>query len=374
MIPQRRVHSDVSLMRFLVVLLPALLMLVQSNSVFAQRSERERMKARWRAVRKANEKEIPFRLEFLKRCLAIKKASRDELLDFVDDESDSLAAQAAWELTWRSLLEQEAVLKKEDSNRDKKEEQRQKKDEDKPIDAIQVARFVGFLEGRLHKRIPAWWEYNFMNSQYDPVGDDEYGMWMGFVRNLKESPFYLTSPCFAAPKDIELTYENDVLSMTKGDVTLHIPRLITNEVRQIMSDFMFAEVHDQSLDDPTQLDQDKHVGDKSPIFNFVAHIEKDRYWVGFPDMFATPFTIWCVSCETNEILWRRQTFGGLPGGSGGGKVVHFVSFEADEDRLFVFGSDIMSIYAEAYSKQDGKTLFRFTNVTVFDKNWTPDKD
>src|SRR5262249_17723260 len=97
-----------------------------------------------------------------------------------------------------------------------------------------------------------------------------------------------------------------------------------------------------------------------------ALVTPGRCYVAEHDDVGYPFQLACIDRSTGKVAWRSEVWGIWWGGATG---VHamWVAGTEQGDRIVVFGAGSIGIHVEAFRKDDGTNLFRFSNS--YDMPW-----
>jgi hypothetical protein len=235
-------------------------------------------------------------------------ASARELADMQVAPQDSIAIQAAWQVVNLTVPVQpyEGGLEKA-----------YRPDRDK------LNRFIGFLEGRTHARIPKWWADSLLDARANKRGN-----------------IYFPSVGGDPPKEpmpAGVTKRNNEFVLAVGGDSIVVPaKLITHLLEhKFIPQF------------------ERMSGVFTPKSCYVAIYDDAGY----------PYTVACIDRTAVRVVWKSEGWGSWWGAVQGGVAKSRVSVELQGDRVLVFGvSGIDLIHAEAFRADNGENLWRFSNT------------
>ncbi len=238
--------------------------------------------------------------------------TNDGLKKLQEHSNDTIAIQAAWEEIERSLPR----------NPDK---------EVRP-DRDKLTRFLGFLEGRGRVRAPRWWAEAILDARANGRGHvhagafyEEFGRWFNDPR------------------------------FNEKDKKAVWPRLETSiEEHEIKTVVRVGRSRA-----PIPADLPKKLGVHGFFHSVTALITPSRCYLAAHDGFGYPYQLACVDLPSGKLRWITEVRGSFWGDVGGASM-QFVEVVEQEDRVVAFGIS-MGFHVEAFRKDDGVNLFRFSN-------------
>ncbi len=224
------------------------------------------------------------------------------------DSDDSIAIQAAWEEVRLTVPEEQGP-----------KVYRPKKNK--------LVSFVGFLEARSRSTVPKWWAECVRDARAHRR-DNIYG------GKPTKSPYHNAGLKHVnAPIGTTVKQDGKQCSVHVGDASIALPSELV-----VLSD------------------------DGSLYRNVSATFTKKECFVAIHGDVGYSHVVACIDRESEKIRWKSKAcgccwWGGATGVSIGGGVVTVV---VHEDRVAVFGKS-SGFYAHGFSRDDGKTLFRFSS-------------
>jgi hypothetical protein len=183
--------------------------------------------------------------------------------------------------------------------------------------------FLGFLEGRLRRRIPKWWcdavrDARANNRENVYVPDQDGG-------RLAAIPGTQTP----------VTKNGDRFVLRVGNDAIDLP-----------NDLLAGLVQNGQL---------------SGLANFSAHFTKTNCYVAIHDDVGYPYRLGCVSRSNGKLVWQAEGWGLWWYGFGGAVGKARVTVDVQDDRVLVFWCNL-HVSAEGFRADNGKALFRFANT------------
>jgi hypothetical protein len=217
---------------------------------------------------------------------------------------DGIALRAAWE---------EAILKgkiREDSTKLDRQ--------------VAIARFLGFVEGRLGISLPVWWEEAIHKAGNEGKGHIGPG--------LPKNPYHHVASGrweFDMPNGQSISRTDDSTTISFCDETMSIPKALVDEV----------------------------IGGRMSVL-----IEKDRCFVASHNTLGYSYPLTCLDRKTGKLLWKASVWdwaSRIPGATG--TWYEYVSVVGKNDRVYVIGTGVHNFYIDAFDQKTGKNVFRFAN-------------
>jgi hypothetical protein len=204
----------------------------------------------------------------------------------------------------------------------------------KPLKQEAVERFIGFIEGRLHVPVPAWWEESLSKSK--ATKDDFFGLSLGMSLTKRSSYYQLKwsdkqGRSLSAPSNVSIDgIVNDRIHLVIGDQQLFVPVPSfqprgVSALRLAGGDWLIA------------------------IHSDVPHGQLMR-----------------ISEKAEKQKWSTNTWGEFPRYIRDGAISgHWVTIVTNEKQAFVFGATDDVLYLEGFELDDGKPSFRFSSTYPF---------
>ncbi len=234
----------------------------------------------------------------------LRSATPAELRNMMSEDDSTLALYAAWEAIRRTLP-------------------KTKQPRGSKPDPLALARFAGYVQGRLRVPVPEFWDAALCSVQSNGPGLD----WIHIDENCR---YRRTASGFCGPAHLELERVSDGLRVVSGMTVIRIG----NEM----------------LDKADQRSQD--------AVNLLA--TDDRCYVALHGGECSPYQIACLDRKNNGVVWsstvqatgRSIEWSGPP-------LQHVVSLIVQGETLLVFGAGNQAVYIEGFAASDGKNQFRF---------------
>lgn len=238
-----------------------------------------------------------------------------ELGDLMPTANDSVALRAAWERVLRTLP------------------RTRQKDAVRP-DLLELARFLGFLEGRLKLSAPEWW-HTALNEVRAWDADLMCGPFREdlFPYHATEAglfPAKKEDPLLMAPNGVEIGRSGDSLRLTLGRNAVDI----TESWRE-------ADENDN-------------------IVGISAALDDERWFLTLHGHSTNAYRLTCLNRRNGAMLWKAVVLGAPPNSGTSGHAFHRVQVKVDGDRLLLFGYGTFGVYAEGFEAATGRNLFRFS--------------
>jgi len=183
-------------------------------------------------------------------------------------------------------------------------------------------RFIGFVEGRLHTNLPAWWKKDMEEARV-------YNRRFSFCRKLADWPeCFMTESGYYAPQDTSVNRVGDDWVVSVGTEACVLPHGLM----------------------------------KSPdLFEVItASISAERCYVAIHEASSMPYLIYCIDRKKKEISWKtdawvnhqrsRRRYIGFP----------LLAIKEHKERVFLFGITHYQAYIQCYNRDDGTRIFRFS--------------
>ncbi|TWU11202.1 hypothetical protein CA54_00050 [Symmachiella macrocystis] len=280
----------------------------------------DQLKVRLQAAKKDGDVDV-----FYREYFSTASDTHVEVLTTCSD--DGLALQASWEQLLRSVPH---LLAKRPETKKLK------------LSRIQLARFLGFTNGRLKVNIPTWWDAQLsqmtaikVNTRVTP-----YIFGLSFNGNEEHNPYHTTGIGLDAPKEIEIVFgsKNQLELSVDGDL-FEVPSWLIDKDR----------VQNREVESITALLTDQY-----------CYLAMPEYGNG-----SGSYTMWCVRRTDGSKMWSTEVGGPSWGGytiGGPTRVPHHVTIVLNRGSVLLFGGDMDSMYIEAFAAEDGKLQFRFCTL------------
>ena len=233
-------------------------------------------------------------------------AGREGISGLKRDSDESIAIQAAWEEVRLTVPEKQGP-----------KVYRPKKDK--------LVWFVGFLEARSRSTVPKWWAESVHDARANRR-DNIYG------GEPTKSPYHNAGLKFVnAPIGTTVKQNGKQCSVHVGDASIVLP----SELVDLCDDGSLCE----------------HVS---------ATFTKSECFIAIHGDVGYPHVVACVDRNSGKTRWKSRACGCWWGGATG---VHigWVTVIVHDDRVSMFGKSSIGFYAHGFSRDKGKTLFRFSS-------------
>jgi hypothetical protein len=236
-----------------------------------------------------------------------KGANAEDLRTLQMNASSTIAVQAAWEEVEHTVPEKEpAKVVRPD---------RQK-----------LSWFLGFLEGRARVKVPQWWAEAVLDSRANRRGN----VYPGGV-SLLDAKANAVEP----PPQATFDTRDGKPVICVGSVSAPIP----------------ADLHDKLVGRGLPL----------PPERVSALITSTRCYVAVHDSWGYPHRLACVERSSARTRWVADVWGSWWGFGTGVASGGWVEIAEQDDRVVVFGVACLGFNVEAFRKEDGVNVFRFSN-------------
>jgi len=284
--------------------------------------------------------------------LLLGHSSQTQLQEYKANPDDTIAVHAAWEEVKRSArvpLIKQIYEKPEDMDL-------------QPLVKIQRApaqRFLGFVEGRLGVPLPKWWEGRFLRAYLSANSPDG----ISFDHDdMDESSADKGNPYRAEYHDEEKTNRqgSTYTSRTWFRYLLDIDQVVPpfkGGVKVTWDEFSYTvpeEIQKKALD--------RHA---YPSVGFSGWLNNDYFVFAFHGDYATGYRLYCVDRKSMSVVWSSEVRSYFHGGISGPGFFHYVEMRVKDNVLYVFGTDFVVAYIEAFSLKDGTPVMQFsTNYAI----------
>ena len=241
-------------------------------------------------------------------------AAESRLARLKANDEDRIAIYAAWEQVLRANPTDPAIEKGVQPT------------------ATSLARFVGFVEGRLRVETPGWWQQHLQSAllfhQHVPefrllqeVTDQNLGLDRRFSAGLKVMPEI----------EIDQNLEGHVV-VKKGADSCIVDKDVMRDAQSTHS-----------------------------VDSLAAAFADGTGYVGLHASVPWPYRLYAIDQKTGTEFWRAEvwaygdSFSGA--GNGGYHLVEIVVI--DDDAVAIFGGGIECMYIEIFKRKDGLPLLRF---------------
>jgi hypothetical protein len=203
--------------------------------------------------------------------------------------------------------------------------------------------FLGFTEGRLHVELPSWWVgecCGFYMTERGWEAADPYGP------PEDEFPLEATECGSGARRGVTARISDNVLELRKNDAIVRVPTDLFGG-----SGSGFNRRH------------------RMDHIDFI--VDGDRVFVGLSQALWNIINVRviCMTYPASEPLWGSQTFRIVDAGGGIPKF-QFEILISESKTVLVFASDSIrpSCAIDGFSRKDGTTLFRFSQLFEFPRD------
>ena len=241
--------------------------------------------------------------EVAKNSSAYHRASLDDLEAWKASASLSVSLRAAWEPVQRVLPEREQAR-------------------DSPLDRELLARFLGFVEGRLAVSLPPFWEEAFENAGGRTQDDVGFSL-------PQEWPPQEVSDDQLVTKGVDVRRSDGQWTLSNGSQSFTVTGELLKSAK--MSSF-------DAID---------------------ALFDGGRCYFTLRGGRTNPFQLGCGDTASNRLLWKADVWAAGDDLGYVGKGFHLVSLERSGNTLHVFGVGDDCAYVESFSCKDGSALGRF---------------
>jgi hypothetical protein len=248
------------------------------------------------------------------------RASRDLLKRLKQDPSASIALRAAWEEVRRTIPETPGPDPVQPNPR-------------------KLERFLGFLEGRLHLTLPEWWQRAILSIA--AYGRDSWGS----GENIESAPYpdtgirtkaIATRQRTVSPFPI-LAPANTRVRPLGNNVELRNGSRLALVPMSLLQDYAGRNVLEPTL---------------TPTECFLA-----LRWRGSD----REFPLVAIDSQSAQVRWKSLVWGQYsPPVASSGPRHHRVELVLDEHRVIVVGAGTDGAYIEAFRRDTGASMFRFS--------------
>jgi hypothetical protein len=234
------------------------------------------------------------------------KVGADGIRRLQADTHDGIAIQAAWEEVALTVPE--------------KEPERSVRPDRHKLDW-----FLGFLEGRGRVKAPEWWAEMLLDSR----ANRRDNIYPGSPKDMPDHRAGLDD--VEAPRDTTLKRDGDKIILKVRKESVSIPEAI---LRKCDSGRVCCSVS--------------------------ALITPSRCYIAVHEDVGYSYPLYCIDRLTAKIVWKSEVWATWWGGASG---VHHMSVAVTEqnNRIVVFGAAATGIHVEAFQRDDGTNLFRFSS-------------
>jgi hypothetical protein len=185
--------------------------------------------------------------------------------------------------------------------------------------------FLGFLEGRGRLKAPQWWAEMLLDSR----ANRRDNIYPGDPKKMLYHRAGLDDA--QAPVDTTLTRAGDKVTLKVGKESVVIPESLLRK------------------------------SDSGRVYSGVsALVMPGRCYMAEHDNWGHPYQLACIDRSTGKVAWRNEVWG-IWWGAGAGVSHMSVAVTEQGDRIIVFGAGSLGIHVEAFRKDDGTNLFRFSS-------------
>jgi hypothetical protein len=194
-------------------------------------------------------------------------------------------------------------------------------------DGIALARFLGFVEGRLKVTLPKEWEDAVMTAECHRNRSD---YWIFLHEGV--GPYHLPEGGIRTARNITLSRTDGALVASSGNDAFRFDSALFKR--------------------------------EGKTFSLNVLFDDERcYAVIHQDFIFRPYQIFCMHRPSGRLLWTADALNGavlLPGGGGSDADWHFTWLTLKNDTLYVFGASRSTTYVEGFSSTTGENQFRFS--------------
>jgi hypothetical protein len=211
-----------------------------------------------------------------------------------------------------------------------------------------VQRFLGFVEGRTHLKIPLRWEVEVLSESVSQIPRDRrkaalepYFRVAPFIKRdtmfgveVEPPPFKESALGVSVPGDVVVRREHGKILFSRGDASA------------VLSELSFETLH------PSE-----------SFLNYCSIMfgSKQSYII-LSDIAGSSFALAQINSESGTIRWRVKGWA-LNTGPATGYLYHWPTLVSTENQIAVFGVVSGSSYLEVYDRQSGRCCYRFaTNL------------
>lgn len=257
-----------------------------------------------------------------KYYFACEDATTIELAALRRQSDDGLAIRAAWEDIRRTIPRVDAkTASSADANKSH------------AVDRAKIARFLGYVEGRLNVGLPDWWVQRFQKTRVHAIAKWKPrviaaigGPFVLLARPLEHdiNPTRVTKAGWVIFRDLKMrTSPNGTITIETDGKTANLPKELTDNANSISA---------------------IRLGDEF----IIATYYEDGYGCDI-----------CRLKANGELVWKERAWGEISPSKNGLGYHHWVELVVEKDRLFIFGGTDNSMYLECFRHDDGANEFRF---------------
>jgi hypothetical protein len=191
---------------------------------------------------------------------------------------------------------------------------------------IAVARFLGFIEGRLRLSLPDWWEEAVEAAFLGGCGRVVPGV-------PKPWPYHVVpfrDWTIGMPLGQSIQENDKAVVLKSGDETAAVSAVFVKE----------------------------HFG-KPECLSIL--IDKDRSFVAYHNDFGYSFSLLCLDRKSGNLIWKATVWDWANDLGTSGPWYDHVAVVGNDQRVFVIGCGVSCFYIEAFERASGKSIIRFAN-------------
>ncbi|HUY36503.1 MAG TPA: hypothetical protein VMV69_27450 [Pirellulales bacterium] len=214
------------------------------------------------------------------------------------------------------------------------------------IDRAALARFLGFLEGRIRTPPPAWWQRRMLRLQ--SADRDRYA-----VRVSTDEP---PAPDYSGDHPSE-----EGRYRWRAHAGMSIGPGVAMARNAASTLVLNVDGRDVPLSELVLDDVELRTANRACAVNAI-HVSDSRFLVALHHQVCGVVPLYFIDTREGEPLWCAEvwaeqivTRGGLGFGLG-----HWVDFKVADGNVYLFGAGLESMYVECFNVRDGKNLFRFS--------------
>jgi hypothetical protein len=205
-------------------------------------------------------------------------------------------------------------------------------------------RFLGFMEGRAHLRIPVRWEVELSSHLFGNRPDlavaamEDYRPIAPFLERrgntflINPDADHLTDVGGRAPIGTDLDRYDGKVVLSMG-----------NKKVSISKDAL-----------------PKFEAYTPPLAHCAVILGSKRSFLAFYDQLANPYPLVCVDSRSGEVLWREMVWAMGFTRAIAGTAVHNMNMNLTGGAISIFGDRPSGVYAESFDVENGTNIFRFS--------------
>ncbi len=250
-------------------------------------------------------------------------APPEGLAKLLTSDSTGLALQAAWEEVKRSMPRSPASPV------------RSRRSGMSRLNRVSLARFIGFVEGRLRVTVPDWWEDHLLIAKGGAIEDIDF-----LAMRIPDTGrgTYGNMPAYSGTKELDIDVEYNG-GVSKVEV-------IGDQLAIHLEDCVFQ------VDRPSG----------STIYVSVMDFKTSGCLALVHDNWPGGILL-NIDSSDGKVLWQQELWCDrayyIRGGDGG---FHWSEVKTKGDTVFVFGLRNDLVYIEAFELRTGKPQFRFSTT------------